>query len=1278
MRATANKLTRCLVLGLVLMPGAMAQAGSQEVALALAASGALWGQPGPAANSPRSAKDLLIQARLAMQQGRFDEAERLIDEAEKAGGPKEPLVGRFEDSPERARRALAALREAGPAAAPAARNQAGEALSRYSNGPAPGAAQPVQPLLIAARMALAAGNVPEAQRLVAQAKQIPGTYADNDDSPQRVEALLREYQRLAAGPKSEQEAPQHHRQFAQLLLEQAEQLLAYEQFGAAEQLLGRARSLPVSYGPGERSPDRVMEKLLAMREEAGRRAAGAAPLAGGAQPQRLPMPGANQDEAQRAEARRLMALAQAELDRGNLDAARNLADRARSMNVQFEANETQPWQLLVEIDSRKRRQSMDRNVAQANFETQRAVAGGNGQSDFPVKPGVYSPEQDNSRVVAAQNLQLDLEGMPAGHQLYIRGIRALEAQDRDHALELFRQAWRYEAELDPAMRQDLKDKLTLLSANSVPPRDPSQPPTAVEEVAARQQVLQQQISREIHTEQNAAEQQRRTDPKGALNRLQKLRDRVNAAEIDPAAKKQFLTLVDRSIGELERYIDQHRAEIELAEQNDRVLSSIERDQQMLIETQDQLAKLVEEFNTLIEERRFAEAEIAAKKAYQIAPDEPVVQNLMWKSRFATRLAADADIRQRKEGGFVSALQSVEESHIPFDDRDPIVFGDPKRWQELTRDRRRMMEREFRRMSPEELEIQRSLSTKVSVSFRDVPLGDALKTLCDLAGVPLFIDQQGLAVEAVTTDMPINIELSKEISLKSALNLILEPHRLGYIIENDVLKVTSEGARSSKVYAKVYNVADLVIPIPNFVPGYNVGLPAAIREAHATMGQYGIGGSGAMPLALAGNEGSLAAPASVLAQTNAFGRSSQSMRSRPNQAMGMGPGGMGGAALADFDTLIELITSTVHMNEWLENGGIGTIEEFPTTLSLVISQTEEVHQDIADLLDQLRRLQDLQVTIEVRFITLNDDFFERIGVDFNFDIDDNTGLDPSNPFFPDDVGPSLLFGLDPSGAPTGDLDLKFTQDSFGAAIPQFGGFDANTAANFGFAILSDIEVFFLLQAAQGDRRSNVLQAPKVTLFNGQQASVADQSQRPFVTSIVPVVGDFAAAQAPVITVLGEGTSLSVQAVVSHDRRFVRLTLVPFFSQIGEVSTFTFQGKTSTDSGTNVVDEDGKPIGKDNETRITEGSTVQLPTFSFTTVSTTVNVPDGGTVLLGGIKRLSEGRNERGVPMLSKIPYVSRLFKNVGIGRSTQSLMLMVTPRIIIQEEEEARLGVELEP
>jgi general secretion pathway protein D len=44
------------------------------------------------------------------------------------------------------------------------------------------------------------------------------------------------------------------------------------------------------------------------------------------------------------------------------------------------------------------------------------------------------------------------------------------------------------------------------------------------------------------------------------------------------------------------------------------------------------------------------------------------------------------------------------------------------------------------------------------------------------------------------------------------------------------------------------------------------------------------------------------------------------------------------------------------------------------------------------------------------------------------------------------------------------------------------------------------------------------------------------------------------------------------------------------------------------------------------------------------------------------------------MLSNIPYINRLFKNVAVGRETSNLMMMVTPRIIIQEEEEqAQVG-----
>jgi general secretion pathway protein D len=565
---------------------------------------------------------------------------------------------------------------------------------------------------------------------------------------------------------------------------------------------------------------------------------------------------------------------------------------------------------------------------------------------------------------------------------------------------------------------------------------------------------------------------------------------------------------------------------------------------------------------------------------------------------------------------------------------------------------------------------------------------------------MYLDEQGLAEEGITSDTPVTIPLRRPIMLKSALNLILEPLHLSYVIKDEVLKITSEQLRDGEIYTFTYNVADLVVPIPNFIPG-DAGLAAAYHKAMGNVGFGGSHGIAAPPLAVMaskdGNQSSAAINPALLAQVSAPGQPATGMGALPTR---FGPGGLGGGSQADFDSLIELITATIDPTSWDTVGGSGSIAPFETNLSIVVSQRQEVHEQIVDLLEQLRRMQDLQVTIEVRFITLNDNFFERLGLDFDFDIDDNIDrpfqvfgrADPTastayTTTFDTNTGvardvldrdhktQSLTVGMASSDLFSADLDIPFRQGSFGLAVPQFGGFDPAAGASMGFAILSDIEAFFFIEAAQGDRRSNVLQAPKVTLFNGQQAYISDTSQSPFVVSVIPVVGDFAAAQQPVIVVLSEGTFMTVQAVVSNDRRFVRLTVVPFFSKIGEVNTFQFTGSETTTTSTSAegIQDDPNDNSKNaNASTVTRsGTTVQLPTFSYVQVTTTVSVPDGGTVLLGGIKRLSEGRSEFGVPMLDKIPYLNRLFKNVGIGRETQSLMMMVTPRIIIQEEEEVQ-------
>jgi general secretion pathway protein D len=558
---------------------------------------------------------------------------------------------------------------------------------------------------------------------------------------------------------------------------------------------------------------------------------------------------------------------------------------------------------------------------------------------------------------------------------------------------------------------------------------------------------------------------------------------------------------------------------------------------------------------------------------------------------------------------------------------------------------------------------------------------------------------------------VTIQLQGEIMLKSALNLILEPLHLSYVIKDEVLKITSVQMRHGETYPVTYNVADLVIPIPNFIANPRMGLAGAYHDAMAQVG-YGGGtgpwGPGNAPLAVVASHDGRGASGminpAVLAQQMSHPALAGAQQNQPGQPHG--PGGLGGGAQADFDSLIQLITSTVAPTTWDDVGGPGSIAPFETNLSIVVSQTQAVHEQIVDLLEQLRRLQDLQVTIEVRFITLTDNFFERIGVDFDFDIDDNIDgsgrafgsiVQPGNPIGPPATEPirntldedrdnqkNMTVGLTAPNTFSADMDIPFTQNSFALAQPQFGGFDATAGAQLGFAILSDIEAFFFINAASGDRRTNILQAPKVTLFNGQQAFISDTSQTPFVISLIPVVGDFAAAQQPVIVVLSEGTHLTVQAVVSDDRRYVRLTVVPFFSKIGkDVRTFQFAGSTTTTTDTsnegwvnplNAADR-RRNNDRNNSTTTRSGTSVQLPTFSFVTVTTTVSVPDGGTVLLGGIKRLSEERREFGVPILKDVPFINRLFKNVGIGKDTSTLMMMVTPRIIIQEEEEERLGIQ---
>jgi general secretion pathway protein D len=865
------------------------------------------------------------------------------------------------------------------------------------------------------------------------------------------------------------------------------------------------------------------------------------------------------------------------------------------------------------------------------------------------------------------------------------GEIALRTGDRAQALKLFRLAHGKRNELDLENQQRLQDHLQMLAASPMPIPGSPQRGDLLDAASSDQAVIARQLSADVGKRQTEAAKLREKDPKQSLAILKEAGAMVDQSQLDENTKTQLKRRLSLSVAETERYLKANGAQIELDQANRQALDDVERSREVKAQVQTKMAEMVDQFNQLRDEQRYAEMEVVAKRLYDMAPEDPVAQQVWENAKFIRRTMLNRELKNLAEEGFVRNLQDIEKTkgEALMQANDPITYN-AETWDGI-KNRKGSTDVDAYRTEAE-LEIRRKLKTPVLPSYNSMPLSEVIDGLSKLAGINIHLDPRGLSQEGVQSDVPVTLNLGREISLESALNLILEPLHLTYMIKDEVLKITSEQIRDGELVRRVYNVADLVIPIPNFVPSSNMGLQGLINDAYANM-PFSNGSRPNGPVAMVPQSaGGGAVPGNAFAQQfinpNAPGASST--------PMGGGPGGMGGAANADFDSLIDLIVSTVEYDSWMENGsGQGEIQEFATNLSLVVSQTQNVHEQIVDLLEQLRRLQDLQVTIEVRFIQLSDSFFERIGIDFDFNIEDGSAIAnltnaPNAVFEPS--RPSATVGI--SGNPNGladplpdftvDLDVPFRQSSFGLATPGVG--NPQDVGQFGFAILSDIEAFFLINASQGDIRANTLQAPKVTLFNGQQGIVADTALRPFVISVIPVVGEFAAAQQPVIVVLSEGTLLTVQAVVSDDRKYVRLTLVPFFSQIGEVDTFTFEGSETTQSSSSSTDEDedGEEEQEEEEELVTRsGTTVQLPTFEVITVATTVSVPDGGTVLLGGIKRLREQRNEFGVPLLGKIPYIDRLFRNVGIGRETESLMMMVTPHIIIQEEEEERLGIATE-
>ena len=1092
-----------------------------------------------------------------------------------------------------------------------------------------------------ARKAIATRDIATAERTLQEVRAMQLTYQEDGDgdSPQRVQALLDEHRQVMELGRVQGNTETLRRRYAQLQLAQADTMLRRNELVLATQLVQEADKQQLQYNPHDESSPRA----IARRIEDARRAQMGQPVV--AQVPQQPLSQHSQEL--RKQALQTLQQARNALDAGQLEQAERYARAAIAYNLPEYAfpEGNSPNRILSEVAARR-------------------------LNPQPVTPQVAVPQ------VAVADYRPEKQGpsqvLQAGNQ------------------------------------PDLAPQVPV----------PLRPTPYIDQISRQREAMMSNASSDVMQQlANANKLREQRKPDAALELLHNTKQRIaQSPQLDAESKRMLVQRIDLEIEKMSNFRENYSAQEKqnqinadvLEEQRFNALASLNKDEQ--------LAVMFRDYNKLVQEQRFEEALRVAKRAKELAPDDPAVEALSTMSQITYNNDRNMRTRGDKEEGFLNALYSVDVASIApdFNGRDMIY---PTSWRDLV-DRRRATNERSQYQRPEtERQIQRQLEMPVTLNTdRPLPLEQALQILSQQAEIPMYLDAKALEEAEISTSTMIKMPLANAIKAKSALNLILEQHGLAYVVDNEILNITSKKQAKGKKYVKQYYIEDLRPIAPTvehnpmrdaFIDSYREQAPQTPNVRYGQpRGQqdrdeydFSMGMSDPAewdPNVYAQRNNSRSGSGGYGQSGGGYGQGGRGGSGGYGQSGGgygqggggYGQGGMGGGMGMSFDSIMDIIISVIEPESWEDGDAVLTMHG--ATQSLAIRQTEEVHAQIEDLLTQIRKMNDLQVAVEVRYITLSDSFYEKMGISFDaiFRNDNAYGriTQHQNTFQTSETentttmtpkGNNVTVGLRAPGDFTVDASIPIQQDSLGLAIPMFGGYNPAAGISTGFALLSDIETYFFISAAQGDRRNSVMEAPKVMLHNGQIGMVIDQTTIPFVTSVTPVVADFAIGYQPIVTMLNQGQVLKVQATVSQDRQHVRLTLNPTFTTITKVDTFKYMGEDREDEETDTssVGDDKSTASTDSRatsrkrTRQTSGITIQQPVMANFQVNTTVNCPDGGTVLLGGIKRLAEGRVEAGVPMLNKIPYIQRLFSNTAIGRDTQSVMMMVTPRIIIQEEEE---------
>ena len=372
----------------------------------------------------------------------------------------------------------------------------------------------------------------------------------------------------------------------------------------------------------------------------------------------------------------------------------------------------------------------------------------------------------------------------------------------------------------------------------------------LDQVEQERRVVAEILAKEVQNALTDARTLMSNDPVSAIQDLKLSLESVRRAPDLDAAKRAEL------VGRLQAALKEANYQASLKDELDRLreeeLASIRERKMLNADLQRQIDKedqLLERFEALIDEQRYLEAGEVAFAAEQLDPDgvAPRVASLWARSKRHHYLQQVA--RAARWQAFFDSMYQVELSHIPFPDNPPIIYPDAEVWQDLTNRRKKYASVDLSASSESEERIQSALRQplKAPLDFTELPLNEVFNIIQDEYQIPIQIDTSALDEVAISADTEVSINIFN-VSLRSALNLLFKQpgvEDLTYVIDEEVLLITTEDRANSTLKVKVYPVADLVLPVENLgiVGGGGGGLGGGGGGGLGGGGGGGLGGGG---------------------------------------------------------------------------------------------------------------------------------------------------------------------------------------------------------------------------------------------------------------------------------------------------------------------------------------------------------------------------------------------------------------------------------------------------